>query len=307
MTMEKPIRRDTLYQNICKLFKIPPRQPVHRKAGVHHAGFRNDSGYDGTRVLLAEDNEFNSSLLTAILEARGLVVTQVYDGRQALIAAQETDYDILIMDIHLPEMDGTETARRIRALKPVYKTIPIIALTADIFFNDPQHLADTGIDACLLKPLDEEKLWGLINTLLPVAQKIPPAKGNRAPSAGKYLPAVKLPVIPRITGTSGLTKLFPTLLASLEDISGRLEDCLHEKDSETLARVIHELKGVVCYFGITDLSGSVREIEKCIIQEMEMADMTPLLLKIRQEISEFGAANAGRLHASVQMMAPPHS
>jgi two-component system sensor histidine kinase BarA len=297
MTMEKPIRRDTLYQNICKLFKILPRQPVHRKTGVHHAGFRGDSGYDGTRVLLAEDNEFNRSLLTAILEARGLAVTQVYDGRQALIAARETDYNIIIMDIHLPEMDGIETSRHIRELKPIYKTIPIIALTADIFFNDPQHLADTGIDACLLKPLDEEKLWTLINTLQPVADKIPLAK-DKGVNSSKRLPAINLPAIPPITGTPGLANIFPTLLASLEDISGRLEGCLHEMDSETLARVIHELKGVVCYFGINDLSGSVKELEKYIVRKAEMADMAPLLRKVRQEISEFSAATAGRLHVS---------
>jgi signal transduction histidine kinase/CheY-like chemotaxis protein len=297
ITMEKPMRRDVLYQNICKLFKIYPYRSGYSHADAHYGGPGDDSGYDGMRVLLAEDNEFNRSLLTAVLEARRVIVTQACDGRQALIHAREKDYDLIILDIHLPEMDGIETARSIRMLKPIYESIPIIALTADIFINDPQKLAVSGIDACLLKPLDEERLWKLINTLRPLA-RAQPRRLNKTPGVGESTLDIKM-AVHQIADVPGYASLLPALLSSLKSISNRLEYSPYEQNSETLARLIHELKGIVCYFGITELSRSVSDVEKLIVRKAELTDMDPLLLNIRKEINEFLASKAGRLHASL--------
>jgi HPt (histidine-containing phosphotransfer) domain-containing protein len=121
---------------------------------------------------------------------------------------------------------------------------------------------------------------------------------NKTPGVGESTLDIKM-AVHQIADVPGYASLLPALLSSLKSISNRLEYSPYEQNSETLARLIHELKGIVCYFGITELSRSVSDVEKLIVRKAELTDMDPLLLNIRKEINEFLASKAGRLHASL--------
>jgi CheY-like chemotaxis protein len=103
------------------------------------------------RVLLAEDNPVNAMLATALLKREGCVVDRVSTGEEALAALARAPYDLVLMDIRMPVLDGLEATRIYRARGGV---IPIIALTANAFEEDRRRCLEVGMDDFLSKPLD---------------------------------------------------------------------------------------------------------------------------------------------------------
>ncbi|MCC6209236.1 MAG: response regulator [Gammaproteobacteria bacterium] len=286
--MEKPVRGGALYHNICKLLGMPTTYPGQPALNGPSAGLR----YDGVRVLLAEDNEFNRALITAVLETRGLIVTQADNGLAALERAREQVYDLVIVDIHLPGMDGSEAARHIRSARPEYRSVPIIALTADIFFDTPENLACYGINACLLKPLDERRLWRLIGSLRSASTE--PAGSSRSvlpphsPRAVERSGQVAHSVTPKFRGMES------ALFASLEDMSERLMNALRTDAEEEVPAIIHELKGVVCYLGMYELSHAVLEAEKQVAVDARSESTALCLRSLKRQVAEFAAQYASR-------------
>ena len=124
----------------------------------------------GVKVLLAEDNEINMEIATFLLENAGMQVTPARDGQQAVdtfAAAKENAFDIILMDVMMPVMDGLEATRTIRSLlRPDAGTIPIFAMTANAFAEDIQRSREAGMNEHLSKPLDETKLMSLIKQYL---------------------------------------------------------------------------------------------------------------------------------------------
>ena len=108
------------------------------------------------RILAAEDNELNAEILHQMLEEAGVRTTMVANGKEAVNTFEYSSigtYDYILMDIMMPEMDGYEASRQIRAIN-----LPIIALTANAFTEDALRAAEAGMDAHMTKPFDFDKL-----------------------------------------------------------------------------------------------------------------------------------------------------
>ena len=124
----------------------------------------------GKKILLAEDNELNREIVTAILEDAGIEVTSVKDGIEAVEAAAASapgQYDLILMDIQMPLMDGYTATREIRTLKnPEIADIPIIALTANAFDSDRKKALRTGMNGYIAKPISMEKLMEVMREVL---------------------------------------------------------------------------------------------------------------------------------------------
>ena len=111
------------------------------------------------RILVAEDNAVNQQLVTRILERRGHSVAVAVHGRQAVEAAAAARFDVVLMDVQMPEMDGFEATAAIRAHERVTgRRVPIVALTAHAMKGDEERCAQAGMDAYLAKPLDPKRL-----------------------------------------------------------------------------------------------------------------------------------------------------
>lgn len=123
----------------------------------------------GCRILLAEDNDLNAEIVVTILEESGLTVERTADGElcvEALKAHPAGYYDAILMDIQMPNMDGYQAAKIIRDLSGNYRTIPIIAMTANAFDEDRQKALSVGMDAHLAKPVDVERLFGILRNVI---------------------------------------------------------------------------------------------------------------------------------------------
>ena len=111
----------------------------------------------GKHILVVEDNPDNLKLVTWILEDEGYTVTAVDSGEACLSLTQEQDFDLILMDISLPGMDGKEATRRLRKTE-AYRDKPIIALTAHAIKGEDEEILRSGVTDLITKPLDEEEL-----------------------------------------------------------------------------------------------------------------------------------------------------
>jgi PAS domain S-box-containing protein len=111
------------------------------------------------KILIAEDNAINQVVIQTMLEDTKASITMVDNGKQAVDAINREDFDLILMDIHMPEMDGVEAHRQISAMK---KHIPVIALTANVMPEDVAYYLEEGFDSHLGKPIDMNQLFGML-------------------------------------------------------------------------------------------------------------------------------------------------
>jgi CheY-like chemotaxis protein len=140
---------------------LPPTTAEAQGVAANEDGHADVSSM---RVLVAEDHPTNRTVISLILEPFGVELTLVEDGRKAVEAAERGDYDLILMDLQMPVLDGLSAAREIRALEAVRgrRHTPIVALSANAL---PEHIADAkaaGMDGHLAKPLRPDDLIALL-------------------------------------------------------------------------------------------------------------------------------------------------
>ena len=159
----KPVRQSELLDLICKSLQRVP-QDQQEVLRVRHAP-RRASG--PSRVLVAEDNIVNQTLARRLLEKRGYTVSVVGDGRAALAALEKDSFDIVLMDVQMPGMDGFEATTAIRQQEQLSgRHVPIVAMTAHAFKGDQERCLAVGMDAYLSKPIRQQELYATIENVL---------------------------------------------------------------------------------------------------------------------------------------------
>lgn len=118
-----------------------------------------------TRILLVEDNEMNRDMLSRRLQRKGYEVSIAVDGVQGVELARSGEYDLVLMDMSLPELDGWEATRQLRAA-PETNNVPIIALTAHAMAGDREKALEAGCDDYDTKPIDLQRLLSKMESLL---------------------------------------------------------------------------------------------------------------------------------------------
>jgi two-component system, sensor histidine kinase and response regulator len=135
----------------------PPLDLAARAAAASRAG---------ARVLLVEDSVVNQQVATELLRMAGVLVDTAGDGRSAVDAARATVYDLILMDIQMPLLDGMSATREIRQL-PGYDDVPIVAMTANAFDEDRRACLEAGMNDHLAKPVDPDRLFGTLERWIP--------------------------------------------------------------------------------------------------------------------------------------------
>ena len=158
----KPIRQGELLQGICDILNLTTQKkaPLVTRHTLREARNR-------ARVLLAEDNAVNQTLAVRLLEKRGYIVSVASNGRDAVAALDKKDFDVVLMDVQMPEMDGFEATVAIREKERVTGVhIPIIAMTAHALKGDEERCLSVGMDAYISKPIRTNELFATIERLL---------------------------------------------------------------------------------------------------------------------------------------------
>ena len=159
----KPLFMSELRSVLAKPFMTTQEQPEQKQQDAA-------SDFSGKRVLLAEDNELNQMIAEAILTENGFRVEIVGDGAEAVQkvkAAPAGYYDAILMDIQMPNMDGYEASKQIRALEDKQKAaVPIVAVTANAFEEDRKNALEAGMNGHLAKPYDIPAMLETLKNLL---------------------------------------------------------------------------------------------------------------------------------------------
>lgn len=160
----KPIRQSSLHKQLTDDVEETPAAAKDETAAAPKPPSPDSAAAaDKTfRVLLAEDNQINAVLATTIIKRAGHLVDVAENGAEAVEACENGDYDLILMDMHMPHVDGLEATRRIRKLADPMRKVPIIALTANAMAADRQKCIAAGMDDFLSKPFEPSDLTALL-------------------------------------------------------------------------------------------------------------------------------------------------
>ena len=280
--LTKPVTLSSLHRRLSRLAGGWPTSepgPLH----TEHERLLHDR-LAGARVLLAEDNPINQEVATELLRAVGLAVDLAGDGAQAVALARQRSYDLVLMDMQMPLMDGLAATRQLRAL-PAYAHTPILAMTANAFGDDRQACLDAGMNDHLAKPVEPELLYAMLSRWLPTRPRAaaprPPAV---APMPVRALPAVegRAGAAPDFSDIPGLTlsrallylpgrdQVFVRVLRQFvthqADGVGAVAAALAAGDLANARGLLHSLRGACGAVGAVELMQLAQALEQRIEQ-----------------------------------------
>ncbi|MGO9114385.1 MAG: response regulator [Thermoguttaceae bacterium] len=240
----KPIKQSELLEAIELALDIPGMRRVQSVPADQRRSWGRS-----LRILLAEDSLVNQQLAMALLESEGHTVTVANNGREAVAAAETGGFDVVLMDLQMPEMDGLEATAIIRANeRNSGRHIPIIAMTAHALKGDRERCLEAGMDAYTSKPIDAEELFAAIESRV-----------GRPPEATAAADGPLTPTEPIIDWSAArkavrgddhlLDIIVETALGEIPHLLAEIRRAASAGDSQALRLAAHTLKGSVRYFG----------------------------------------------------------
>jgi len=204
------------------------------------------------RILLAEDNPINQHLAVRLLQKRGHEVVVAADGMQTLKAIENENYDLVLMDVQMPSMDGLEVTRRIREReKSGARRLPIIAMTAHAMKGDRERCLEAGCDGYVSKPIQAAELFRVMASTL-------------SSEAGPALPRFDLDAaLEHVDGDRTLfIELARLFQADCSRLQAELRQALAEKNTLQLRRIAHTLKGAAGHVGASQIASTALALEQ---------------------------------------------
>jgi len=252
--LSKPVSRSELIDALAAVFAGPQTTGTSELVTRHTMAESRPS----LRVLLAEDTAMNQQVAVALLVKRGHQVDVVSNGREAVEAVARRAYDVVLMDLQMPEMDGFEATRAIRAL-PGGGDLPIIALTAHALSGQREDCLARGMTGYLTKPFKGHELFALIEgrPARPADAAVPTTSATRAPAD---LEALRTTL--RDAGAEAVVdSLLDTFLQEAPERLAALSGAIAGGQADDIARAAHGFRGVVATVRAHELAGLLQRIE----------------------------------------------
>jgi signal transduction histidine kinase/CheY-like chemotaxis protein len=215
------------------------------------------------RILLAEDNRVNQALATRMLEKMGHTVTVANNGEEALALVASESFDLIFMDVQMPEMDGLTATRKIReGEKTTGAHIPIVAMTAHAMKGDRERCLQSGMDGYITKPISSKEVEAAImNSTNPTSVPATAAKEEPAGSRSSTWDPEK--ALERVDGDEKLfQEVMKIFLEETPGLLAKLRAGVAENQPEMVERAAHSLKGELGYLGVASISQKARELEE---------------------------------------------
>ncbi|MEO5371746.1 MAG: PAS domain S-box protein [Magnetococcus sp. DMHC-1] len=224
-------------------------------------------GILGAHVLLVEDNPLNQQVATELLEANGLFVTLARNGTESLQHIEKQQFDLVLLDIQMPDMDGYTVARRMRQ-HPQCKTLPILAMTAHAMAGDREKCLAAGMDDHIAKPIDPDLLFAALTTWIAAREKTKQSFHGCPVVTPEHGTNNGIMVFDRTTGlrqVGGKRDFFDKLLRDFfrdyQQVAIRVRALLTGGDVPATLHLVHTLKGVAGTLGAKQLSEAARRLE----------------------------------------------
>jgi CheY-like chemotaxis protein/HPt (histidine-containing phosphotransfer) domain-containing protein len=267
--MTKPVRPSELFKHLTAALTGGENTDKSHSAPQHEQVMQFRSG--PVRILLAEDNITNQQVAVGLLKKLGFRVDAVANGLEAVMALEDIAYDLVLMDIQMPEMDGLEATKKIRTSKSVLNpNLPIIAMTAHAMQGDRENCLLAGMNDYISKPVSPKVLAEKIDQWLPREQDTnTQQKDVMKDTISKVTPVPQVPIfdkaglLDRLMGDQELAEKIVEVF--LDDIPKQIESlkkALDACDPETFHRVVHSIKGAAANVGGEALRELAAQVEK---------------------------------------------
>jgi signal transduction histidine kinase/CheY-like chemotaxis protein/CHASE3 domain sensor protein len=302
----KPVNASLLYDTLMNLFGTPDLEPGSTRVSRDEA---HTEDARGVRVLLVEDNEMNQQVATELLESAGALVTIANHGGEAVKTLKEGPdlpvFDIVLMDLQMPVMDGLTATRVLRA-DPRFNDLPIVAMTAHALVEERQRSLDAGMNDHITKPIDPDILFATVKRWAKPrgTTATPPASKPVAPANEVILPEIEgIDVAGGLKRVAGNKKLYRSLLEQFVskqgDTAAQIRTALMDGDHELAGRLAHTVKGVAGTLGIASIQLAAEKIERAIrdkdataqtmINDFE-STLNPVVESIQRKLAETAPA-----------------
>ena len=246
---------------------------ITEESGAQPVAAEGSYQLDDVHLLLVEDNPANRMVASSFLEKTGVRVTVAENGRTALEKVEQSDFDIVLMDLQMPEMDGYEATQAIRSLGGKYQDLPVVALTADVVSDAKDRVIEAGMNGYLSKPFSPDALYRTISNHL-----------NRVtssfvlPEEGDVLTLYD--IVNKYNGDAEfVSRLLTSLRNSLMALPDEVADLVERKELHELRRLIHKIIPSVHMVENEELYQQLEAIKSALIADR--ADETALQSRIR--------------------------
>jgi CheY-like chemotaxis protein/HPt (histidine-containing phosphotransfer) domain-containing protein len=239
---------------------------------------------EGVKILIVEDNEINRLVAKNTFKRHNCTLEEAANGIEAIEKLRSKEFDIILMDIQMPEMDGLEATQIIRnELK--FQT-PIIALTANAFKTEIEKFKALGMNDYVTKPFEE-------NTLLKIISKYVNKSSSLLPSEEKNINIENEDLLYDLSslkemshGDNGFIKKMITLfIEQIEAYLVQIQEANSKQDYDTIAKITHKIKSSVGIMGIVSIKNEIKELELLCIENHENIKISTLIIKITRTLS----------------------
>jgi two-component system sensor histidine kinase BarA len=252
------------------------------------------------QVLIVDDNEINLELASELIRLWGHSVSAANHAREAMKLYQKQGFDLIILDIQMPDIDGITLMTMMREARPDDRT-PIVALTANVLNHEPERLLELGFDHFLGKPIDEEKFRHLLDGLPEQPDPGLDALVNVDPNDKLLSVDFQKSLGLCAFKESLLHKMFEALPGEIAGYRQQLSTHLEQPDYKKLSRMIHKIHGTTCYTSLPRLRKLVISIHQQLEQksyaqvDVEVESVILELEKIRQQVENYLQDQAANL------------
>jgi two-component system, sensor histidine kinase and response regulator len=248
----KPVAQQDLLKSICDALSRASRTPERPSVAAAAPG--------GHRILLAEDNVVNRQLALAVLERRGHSVAVAHNGREAVEAVERESFDLILMDLQMPEMGGLEATAVIRAREEgTGRHVPIVAMTAHAMKGDRERCLEGGMDAYISKPINRQELIKMVE-----APRLAVTIGETSPAPAMPAATAWSPdlMLRRLGGDESLVREMVKLFsAECPQLLSTLRESVRGGSPEHLRKAAHAFRGAVANFATDGPTATARQLE----------------------------------------------
>ncbi|MCU7916748.1 MAG: response regulator [Candidatus Thiodiazotropha sp. (ex Dulcina madagascariensis)] len=284
--LSKPISTTKLTEILGGVFSSPDqKQPLIDEQSI-------DPSFpilDNYNILVVDDNDINLKLISTLMRSKGATVTEANDGLSAITQTRSNTYDLILMDIHMPRMKGTEAAEVIRRDEAPDRHTPIIALTADAVPATRNQIKESGMDGYLLKPIDEPQMWSAISNIF--SRRMPVGiNDSHQYDYDKQSDPASLPVrdYDKILGITGgdqslADEMFNQLCTELPQQLAQIDTYMVDLDWANLKEIAHKIHGSTSSCGVPALDYAVHRFES-VCSSIDSENLHDEYRKLKQEV-----------------------
>lgn len=285
ITVESEVGKGSVF-HFCIRYETGTPEDLVIRQGTHPSEIAGQaSPLKGKKILLVEDNDINRIYARNIIMKRGCEVDEAENGLIALQKIRKNDYDVVLMDVQMPVMDGMEASKSIRTkFSPPKSDIPIVALTANAIKGDDERCLEVGMNAYISKPFEPDQLYKVLMKVLKIDDKFDkPATTEHEALAPEAAPGEEIMEQADLSyifsicdgDIAFMTEMVNTFLRDTPELVQSLGENIEKEDWEQAARLAHKIKPSMQFVGLNQCLELLKEMEQTAKDKNEAPQKLP--------------------------------